>query len=139
MALEKNTLNPPIAPPALNGSALPPDLAIELARAQLDLYKAQLSDRAEKQAAQEKARQELENARRQTLKTIEAEDAKNIANQASCSHMKERNMGTAVVGMGHWHSHTPIYMCQNCMKVWDETRPAAYLIPNSELVGRPQV
>lgn len=94
----------------------------------------QLQELLEKKKQKQEQEDQNKAVRKASAIEMQKKRDQELANQAHCPHMKEKNMGSAVVGTRDSNMVT-IYMCQRCFKEWDSSNIPPHLRPDPKLVG----
>jgi DNA-directed RNA polymerase subunit M/transcription elongation factor TFIIS len=94
----------------------------------------QLQELLEKKRQKQEQEDQNKAVRKASAIEMQKKREQEIANQAMCPHMKEKNMGSAVVGTRDSNMVT-IFMCQRCFKEWDASNIPPHLRPDPKLVG----
>lgn len=140
MANNNAPLNPPVAR-TVNVFELPLE---ELTPEQLQHRRKILETRKMEQENDERsaAESQIAAARKANADNMVQVHAHELANQAACTHIKPRGMGTALGGQKTHKGHY-VFVCQYCNKAFSEPpqRPServpGHLMPDMSMVGGP--
>ena len=112
------------------------NLGFDAAQVAAQLQFEQLQELLEKKRMKKEEEDQRKAVQLAAAKEMQKQRQKELAAQAACPHMKERNGGPAVVGTRDANMVT-IFMCQRCFKEWDANDIPNHLRPNPKEVGGP--